>query len=684
MRFYLCASLLLHVTFALSSQSDRQTAIHKYVQHWDGLLVREYQDRVADLRDKRKSWTRRQLEQNGISIFDATAEPDSEVLGEKVLRIEKRDFSFRDRFSRGDVLLVTPNVPNVDPIPKEGLVVDVGKDWMTLGVGSSWPVGLWEARKLAGFYRIRLDRTASQAPLKAQRDALERLRRGLGGSAAELMTRLEGGESESVSSNSLDDIVHALNQVQGSSSFQPNKSQREAILWALQRELSLIRGPPGTGKTRVAALLVATALRLEHNPRVLAVAHSNGAADVLLGALLDMGVPAVRLGRPASVSASVHHRTLVAMADKLPMIVELRSQISDATLDSQTRSAAAFELRQAMMDAQAMILDMSPVVVTSCIGAHQLLSADEPDSEGSKFSLVVLDEAAQTTEPSFLCALVAARAEQVVMVGDTKQLPPTITSMDLVDTLGISPMARAKREGVAEFTLQEQYRMPAALLEHPSNYFYKGLVKCAPERLSRVEALPTGFPWPTRYPLAFVHLSETEVAHTFGGRSNPAEADLVGRIVEDLVAGGDIGPSQVAVISPYSKQVQLIRSLLARRHPDIRVGTVDSFQGQETDIVVISTVRSNPLKELGFLRDPRRLCVSITRSRRGLVVVGDSTCLRACHHWSALLDSIDKKGCRMEASAIDRGITTKEGGRGRSVPDRFASIEEDPLLGLFS
>lgn len=202
-------------------------------------------------------------------------------------------------------------------------------------------------RKNIDGYRVRLDRVSSTVPLRAQRLALERLRKDDGGSAADLLVNLYYDKMKGVSPSSLSAatekpshfssghdlesrIIRAMSEATSRTSFQPNQSQREAITWALQKRLSLIRGPPGTGKTRCAALLIATASRMEldveaneentidtdiqRSPRILAVTHSNGAADVLLQALLQMKVPAVRAGRPASVSPSVQHRTIAALA----------------------------------------------------------------------------------------------------------------------------------------------------------------------------------------------------------------------------------------------------------------------------------------------------------------------------------------------------------------------------------
>jgi superfamily I DNA and/or RNA helicase len=162
-----------------------------------------------------------------------------------------------------------------------------------------------------------------------------------------------------------------------------------------------------------------------------------------------------------------------------------------------------------------------------------------------------------------------------------------------------------------------------------------------------------------------------EVQHNFGGKSNPTEAELVARIVSDLIAAGDVDDRTVAVISPYSKQVQLIRTELGniQNARNVRVGTVDSFQGQETDVVVFSAVRSNPMKEMGFLRDSRRLCVGITRARRGLILVGDRSVLNSCRHWAALLESCERRGCTMEARDFKQ----------QRVPEELSIEEGSPI-----
>lgn len=591
----------------------------------------------------------------------------------------------RDKFKRGDVLVMTPqnSFRGKDVPPREGLVMDVGQDYLTLGVGTSWPVGVMEMRKHDS-YRVRLDRSLSNVPLRAQRLSLDKLRKGKAGSVANLLVKLFYNNDSSVldvareipshfDDHNLDEqITTAMEDAMSQTTFEPNPSQQKAVIWALKRNLALIKGPPGTGKTRVGALLISTALKMElkqtkgkdneeedddknHTPRILAVTHSNGAADVLLQALLQMNVPAVRAGRPASVSPLVQHRTIAALSERMPEVVRLRQLAGNATLDSETRQTAVYEAKRYMNDVQSIIAKSAPVVVASCIGAQQLLSSmgeSENEEDESMFPIVVLDEAAQTTEPALMCALAAAKARQVIFIGDTKQLPPTVSTQDgeLRKTLGVSPMERLLKNGIDEFILHEQYRMPQSLLYHPNKYFYNGVVKCATNGGADQNLHPpNGFPWPSPNdePLAFLEIgNDSEVAHNMGGRSNPTEVEVIVDIIGKVIAAGDISAKSIAIITPYSKQVQLFRTELINANlSGVQVGTVDSFQGQETDLVIFSAVRSNRLKELGFLRDERRLNVAITRAKRGLIVVGDPTVLRTCRHWAALLENCSDRGC---------------------------------------
>ncbi|KAG7344934.1 DNA helicase [Nitzschia inconspicua] len=834
-------------SFSLASSSNKNynnnynnynynnVAMDQYVMHWDQLLLEEYRESVQQMKDRRSKWSSSyRLEEYGLAIVEAYAEPESEVLGEKTVRILSASSSstffsskpqgggsrrpWKDVFGKGDIMELTTlgsdtgrsfsstkrlkrsSSKIVILPPRECLIMDVGDNWMVVGVGPTWPPGLWETRKHPHGYRVRLDRPMGPtAPLQAQRSALQQLRSSIVigtshvskhsvGSAVRLLARLwfeqtnttsvplqvetdtplniskndnnerlagqlplhlrrqfindqtNSDDASTLTQHVRDALDRAMHRQQNfmqnrttslNNAWTANESQQTAIVWALQRKIALIRGPPGTGKTKTAALLIATAIELDNQRlrimkhkkqtsnesrnakvtqpiRVLAVTHSNGAADVLLQALLDMGVPAVRAGRPASISPLVQHRSVVALAEKLPHIKSLRQEMihqkAKATSFSSGPNADSsaglqWQLKKGLEDAQTMLLQSASVVVTSCIGAHQL--AELQTNDGCLFPLVVLDEAAQCTEPALVCALTAAQAQQVILVGDTQQLPPTVTSSSkhLRETLGVSPMERLEKAGIQQITLREQYRMPPALLQHPSSYFYNGIVQSAVS-MEQKQPPPTGFPWPeSDQPLAFVQVGngDSEVVHTMGGRSNPTEAKLVATIVFYLLQEKDVSAGDIAILTPYSKQVQAIRSALEERSiqvgrasptlfsatkvpaplggsrlssaiRNIQVGTVDSFQGQETDVVVFSAVRSNTMSELGFLRDRRRLCVAITRARRGLILLGDSTVLNTCRHWQALIQSCRDNNCFLSAESLlsphinDGSITVQDEG----------------------
>ena len=270
-----------------------------------------------ELKHKRSTWSRSRLESAGISMFNVCAEPDGEMYGEKIIRLfyhsdrgeestmmtttsadssmntsnnnsngrkgNKRKTTkkknWRETFNRGDVLIITPqeSFRGKDPYPKEGLVTDVGTNYISVGVGASYPVGLFEMRKHSGRYMVRVDRSAPNAPLKAQRLALDKLREGkdVVGSAAVTLVNSFHNDDTATKTTCFSDtpnhfeghadelqqhILNAMEEAGKSTTFEPNDSQRKAVLFALSRSIGLIRGPPGTGKTRCASLLISTAL----------------------------------------------------------------------------------------------------------------------------------------------------------------------------------------------------------------------------------------------------------------------------------------------------------------------------------------------------------------------------------------------------------------------------------------
>jgi len=399
-------------------------------------------------------------------------------------------------------------------------------------------------------------------------------------------------------------------------------------------DVALVHGPPGTGKTTVLVEVIRRAVA--RGEKVLATAPSNLAADNLLERLVAAGVDGVRVGHPARVVPGLLDRTLEARdagnesariaAGLVEEAIALRrdarkrrgkrgpGRFSQARGAERRARELLTEARAFEDRAQREVLDRAQVVAATLTGVDaQVLS-------GRRFGLAAVDEATQAVEPAAILALL--RADRAVLAGDHLQLPPTVISTAAEEGgLGVSLFERLAEAhgGVAMVTLLEQRRMNEAIMRFPSEALYGGRLRAHPsvaswrlddEPFLFVDTAGTGF--------------EDETPEGSESRHNAGEAYLVAREVARVLSLG-VAPSDVAVISPYDAQVQLLRQLLASRVEEgLEVDTVDGFQGREKEAVVVSLVRSNDEGEVGFLSDVRRMNVAITRARKKLVVVGDS------------------------------------------------------------
>jgi regulator of nonsense transcripts 1 len=312
------------------------------------------------------------------------------------------------------------------------------------------------------------------------------------------------------------------------------------------------------------------------------------------------------------------------------------------------------------------------VVVCTTVGAGcDALAPFLVDARGRKppppldFGLVLLDEAAQATEPACLVPIACARAcSQLVLVGDNKQLPPTVLSREAAaGGLPVSLFQRLANAGVPPALLTTQYRMHPALNRFSSERFYGGRVKThgavARERASRPP--PAGIDWPNRNkPIAILPVpapagssgnEERESDQTktsAGGASflNKPELDALVGVVASLLATSDLRAEDIGVITPYAAQRRAIADALAAGGGGaVEVNTVDAYQGREKDVIIISTVRSNARRTLGFVRDDRRMNVALTRARRAVVLVGDPATLREDDTWRTFIHQCTDDGC---------------------------------------
>jgi ATP-dependent RNA/DNA helicase IGHMBP2 len=438
-----------------------------------------------------------------------------------------------------------------------------------------------------------------------------------------------------------------------------NEPQREAVQRALASEDAfLIHGPPGTGKTRT--LVEVIRQLVGRGQRVLATAASNQAVDNLAERLVAAGVEIVRLGHPARVSPSLEDRllgTLLEQAEETKLAREwfreahnVRRQMNKQGRRGPTRderralsreSGRLFrDARQQLERSRRAILASTPVVCATAAGADADLVRDQ------RWDVVVLDEATQAPDPLALCAL--ARGDRAVLAGDPCQLPPTVIDRDaaregLASTLFERLAARAPE---AVRMLEVQHRMHRAIMAFPSERMYSGRLIAAPVVAEhRLEDLGLTSDPLRPSPLHFVDTAgkgwEEEREDHDPSTRNPNQAQRTAAEVRRLISRG-LSPRHVAVMAPYGAQVRLLRELLAEeRKAGLAIRSIDGFQGQEREAVVLDLVRSNPDGEIGFLADTRRLNVALTRARRFLLVIGDSATVGRHAFYGAFLELVE-------------------------------------------
>jgi len=465
-----------------------------------------------------------------------------------------------------------------------------------------------------------------------------------------------------------------------------NAPQREAVELAFGgRVVSLVHGPPGTGKTRTLAEIVRQAVA--RGERVLVCAASHTAVDNLAERLVAASVPLVRMGHPARVAEALESVTLDAQVDASEEHTLARQWSREAAqlrrkaarrsaLDRDERRAMQNEAWRLLKDARGhlrgaekRVFERARVVCATLAGAaeHRL------DSE--RFDRVVLDEATQALDPLALAAL--RRAPIAVLAGDPRQLPPTVIEPsvareglgttfferlldgDSTDGADESPgSADDSGRGALGRMLLVQHRMHEAIMRFPSERFYEGRLVAAPEVAThRLEDLGVR-PDPTRdAPWLFVDAAgrgwEEERSDDDPSTRNPGQAERVAAEVKRLVRRG-VMPRDIAVITPYEAQARVLRGLLVElRREGLEVGTVDGFQGREKEAVVVDLVRSNDRGEVGFLADVRRMNVAITRARRFLLVVGDGATLASHAFYAAFLEHAENDGAHLSAWVDD-------------------------------
>ena len=444
-----------------------------------------------------------------------------------------------------------------------------------------------------------------------------------------------------------------------------NQTQQDAVNKVLRaKDVAIVHGPPGTGKTTTLVEAIYETLRREN--QVLVCAQSNMAVDWISEKLVDRGINVLRIGNPTRVNDKMLSFTYERRFEAHPdyeLLWSIRKAIRELRahrkrgdekyhqkLERLKERATELEVR-----INADLFGEARVIASTLVGsANRLL-------EGQKFGTLFIDEAAQALEAA--CWIPMRRVSRVILAGDHCQLPPTVKSFAALKAgLGKTLMERIVENKPEVVTLLKmQYRMNEEIMRFSSDWFYGNQVESAPEVKYRSildldipmtwidtsEFMPDN-PENTENQLLF---REQFVGESFG-RINKAEAELTLLALEQYFQ--KIGKERilderldVGVISPYRAQVQYLRRLLKKkeffkpyRHL-ISVNTVDGFQGQERDIILISLVRANDEGQIGFLRDLRRMNVAITRARMKLIILGDASTMTRHPFYKKLYEYID-------------------------------------------
>eukprot|EP00871_Galdieria_phlegrea_P003796 jgi/Galph1/4417/GphlegSOOS_G3063.1 len=434
-----------------------------------------------------------------------------------------------------------------------------------------------------------------------------------------------------------------------------NPSQKAAVKTALDSPLSLIQGPPGTGKTVTSATIVYHLVNnLKHlvnkqkvqkyARQVLVCAPSNIAVDQLAEKISCTGLKVVRLCAKSreAVSSNVDHLTLHyqirnqskdnSMSTELVKLLQLHEELGELNEKDDQR------LRKLKRSCEREILESTDVICCTCTTAGDRRIAH------FRFRVVLIDEGTQATEPESLLPLIHG-CKQVVFVGDHCQLGPVVTSKTAAKAgFAQSLFERLVALGVRPLRLTVQYRMHPCLTEFPSNMFYEGSLQngitAAERKLTNVS-----FPWPVASKPFFFYVQTGPEEVSASGTSflNRVEADAVEKIVSHFLKNG-VDPQRIGVITPYEGQRAYIvqhflrtGSMRLELYKDIEVASVDAFQGREKDFIILSCVRSNEHQGIGFLSDPRRLNVALTRARFGLIILGNPKVLARKYLWACLL-----------------------------------------------
>jgi len=656
---------------------DPSAAEHE-LRHVHALMQLEQKEDLAQFKRKNAKASIKERQRRGLTWYPVKINKQEIGFGGNlVLELERpADQQELHLFQVGKNAALFGNLlghPNTDHPTLYGVITSVRRNKLLLATTKEdLPDWVFDGGRLG------IDLTFDEVSYREMESALDQVTRAHGDRLAELRDTLLGARAARFRESKVYDLFYPSPL---------NDSQLAAVRHVMSaQDVAIIHGPPGTGKTTTLVQAIMETVWRER--RVLVCAPSNTAVDLLTEKLAKRGVNVVRLGNPSRVSDLLLEHTLDAQVMAHPSYGKMRSMRQTANQyretaneyvrhfgfeerqqrqqlkeDARVLANAADNLERSMTDE---VLESVQVITCTLVGAANR------HIRHHCFDTVFIDEAAQALEPG--CWIPIAKGERVVLAGDHHQLPPTVKS------------ERASREGLRETLFEKcikrqpdtarmltvQYRMHEKIMAFSSQQFYDGKLEAhLTVRFADLEDYDKSFApdLPVEFldtaGLGFQEIAIPESRST----ANPEEADCLLKRLTQLMESHDYAAHEpnrltIGVIAPYRAQINylndaieendMLNDLLQQRF--LSVGTVDSFQGQERDIIAISMTRSNMHGDIGFLSDIRRMNVGMTRARRKLLLVGDSSTLASNAFFNRLLTHVRQTGGYRTAWEMDQAL----------------------------
>jgi predicted DNA helicase len=682
-----------NATVAITMLDDETEAAQAYADRLGALVQLEREEEMRRHEQEIQNLSGRERERRGRALLDMRGRDEGDGLGGhhvKFMRAQKGEPLPDTELRVGDLVMISKNDPLRDDNPT-GTVTQVTNYSITASFDrKSRPLSGWVFGK-----GLRVDLYVNDITYQRMQDALAQLP-----TADGPLARLRDVSTGAASADGGDPAA-----IETWHNETLNPSQRQAVRDAVgTRDVHLLHGPPGTGKTTTAVEVLRQCV--DRGDSVLATAASNTAVDNIVEWLAAQDVDVVRLGHPARVSPALQAHTLDAQIednatyrratarreeafdvldrqdeytvpsgrwrrgmsdDKIKKLAEEGRGSRGVPPEKVEEMAEWLRLREQADELFAEAERLEQEAIDEVLSAADVVCSTNATAgsdllQNQTFDVLVIDEATQATAPS--CWIPLTHARRAILVGDHKQLPPTILNPEAAESgLQYTLFERLARHHETDpeapdsirSLLRTQYRMHETIMGFSSRRFYDDRLE-ADDAVRRHTLADLGvtneaLPQVRRNilapdaPLVFVDTIGIDAPERqrsgSHSRENPREATIVATLMEELLAAG-IDPSQVAVISPYDDQVDRIEGRIDA--DAVEVDTVDGFQGREKEIVLVSLVRSNDEGRIGFLDEPRRFNVALTRARRKAVIIGDASTVTAGDVFDALVRYADTEG----------------------------------------